>query len=87
MLTQAKGRNDPQSAAESAILRFARGKRSHDFSLFIRRSGNRWDVETFAAETIYLGSGSTLAKAWHSQADVRENSACAARPKDLGRDR
>ena len=51
--------------------------------MFIRRSGGRWDVETFDAEveTISLGSGSTLAEAWHTQADVRENSAGASRPK------
>jgi hypothetical protein len=69
-MIRAKGRDDLQIAAERAILRYTRGEGSHDFSVFIRRSGNRWDVETFDAETIYLGSGSTLAEAWDNQEDA-----------------
>ncbi len=80
-MTKAKGRDDPQIAAEMEILRYARGQRSRDFSVFIRRTGDRWEVETFDAEieTISLGSGTTLAEAWHSQEDVRENVVWAIR--------
>jgi glucose dehydrogenase len=88
-MIKAKGRGrDPQIAAEMEILRYARGQRSRDFSVFIRRSGDRWDVETFDAEieTISLGSGSTLAEAWYSQEDVRETATSATRPEDLRRD-
>jgi hypothetical protein len=80
-MTKAKGRDDPQIAAEMEILRYARGQRSRDFSVFIRRTGDRWEVETFDAEieTISLGSGTTLAEAWQSQEDVRENVVWAMR--------
>jgi hypothetical protein len=80
-MTKAKGRDDPQIVAEMEILRYARGQRSRDFSVFIRRTGDRWEVETFDAEieTISLGSGTTLAEAWHSQEDVRENVVWAMR--------
>ena len=85
-MKKAKGRDDPQIAAENEILRYARGQRSRDFSVFIRRSGDHWDVETLDAEieAISLGSGSTLAEAWHSQADVRGNVVWPKR-RDAGR--
>jgi hypothetical protein len=71
-MTKAKGHGDPQIAAETEILRYARGQRSGDFSLFIRRTGDRWDVETADAEiAIAVGSGSTLAEAWDGQEDLR----------------
>ena len=76
-MTKAKDRGDPRIAAEMEILRYARGQRSRDFSVFIRRSGDRWDVETFDDETISLGSGSTLAEAWNGQTDVRESAVLA----------
>jgi hypothetical protein len=73
IMTKAESSDDLQIAAETGILRYARGERSQDFSVFIRLSGNRWDVETFdaEAETMSLGSGSTLAEAWNSREDVR----------------
>ena len=82
-MKKAKGRDDPQIAAEMEILRYARGQRSRDFSVFIRRSGNRWDVETFDAETetISIGSGSTLAEALNSQEDVRESAVLTMSPE------